>query len=100
MIRSVALSELSPKTASFFIRWRIKKSYPSSLTVDITDCLEILLAMPIHHKDTSFDGSLVFDNLIDLKEFKLGFDGDEPIDMMLYYIEQYITDRLKKIIVV
>ena len=94
MKKEIALTSLSPLTQQFIALYRRKKNYPKAPTIDIAQSIEILLATTAAHRDTSFEGSTTFDRIIDLKEFKLGYDGEELLDILVYYLENYIKNRL------
>lgn len=95
MKRSLPLFQTTPLMQEFISRWRLKKNYPQSAVIDITDCLEILVATPAFHAESSLYGTFNF--VLELKEFQLGYDGDEPLDILVYYLEQYLKERLRKI---
>lgn len=88
---------LHPITREFIIRWKTAKKYPYSSYIDIGDCFEIILGSNAHFRDTSFTGPLTFDHIIDLREMKLGFDGPQLIDILVYYVDSYVRDRLVKL---
>lgn len=97
MIRSIPLMQLTPLTREFVTRWRVKKNYTYSPEIDITDCLEILFATNAFHQDTSLEGALTFDFTLDLKEIKIGYDGEQLLDILVYYLEAYVKERISKI---
>lgn len=95
MRQSLPLPSLLPQTREFIVRFRIRKNYPYTDIVTIGEIIEILLGSPVMHHDTSFEGSLVFDTILDLQELKIGFDGDSLLDMLLFYLDNYIVDRVR-----
>ncbi len=97
MKRKQPIGLLHPVTREFIIRWKARKKYPYSSFIDIADCFEIILESNAHFKDTSFTGPLTFDHIIDLREIKLGFDGPQLIDILVFYVDFYVRDRLVKL---
>lgn len=95
MIRRILLSQLQPLTRAFVTRWRIRKHYPPSRFIDITDCFEILNTTPAAHTDSILSGT--YNRTIELHEMQFGWDGEEPLTIMIYYVEQYIKDRINGI---
>lgn len=95
MKRSLPLSETSALMQEFIPRWRLKKNYSQSQNLDIADCLEILFATPAFHAETSLHGT--FNYVLELKEVQVGYDGDELLDILVYYLEAYIKQRIIKI---
>ncbi len=84
---------LHPLVREFVIRYRSKKKYPYSSYIDVADCLEILIGTPAFHKESILSGTYNF--TLELREVQIGWDGTELIDILLYYLQSYILDRVK-----
>lgn len=94
MKRLYPIGLLHPTTREFIIRWKAKKKYTYSSYIDISDCLEILMGTNVFHKESILSGTYNF--TIELKEVQMGWDGEEFIDILVYYIESYVKDRVAK----
>lgn len=96
MKREYPIGLLKPNVREFIIRYRTKKKYSYSSFICLCEIDEILMGSPAHYQDTSFTGSLTFDNILDLNEYKIGYDGQERIEIAVYYLSSYIEDRIAK----
>ncbi len=94
MKRRHPLGLVHPLVREFVVRWRTRKKYPYSSYIDIADCLEILFATPAFHKESILTGT--FNRTLELREVAIGFDGVEFMDILVYYLEQYVKDRVSK----
>lgn len=94
MKRRHPIGLLQPMTREFIIRWRAKKHYQYSSYVDIADCLDILMGTTAFHKESILSGTYNF--TIELREIQLGWDGVELLDILLYYIQDYVKQRVAK----
>lgn len=96
-MRQQPIALLPKDTQDFIILWRVKKHRPYSSYICLCEIDEILEGSPAHFKDTSFSGSLTFDHIIDLKQMKIGYDGEKRMEIALYYLNQYVKERIKAV---
>lgn len=97
MKRKHPIGLLQPVTREFIIRWRAKKHYSYSPYIDIADCLEILMATTAFHKESILSGTYNF--TLELREVQMGWDGTELIDILVWYIEDYVKQRVAKFVI-
>jgi|GEM_PF-3523318 len=84
---------LRPNVRDFIVRYRAKKKYPYSSYICLCEILEILLESPAHHKESILYGT--YNNSLELKELMIGYDGESLLEISVYYLTQYIEDKIK-----
>jgi hypothetical protein len=87
-------NELPFKGKIYTNHWKIQKGYRNHY-LELGQCLE--LAAEISHrlyKDEILHGT--FNYVLDMEEYFLAYDGDEPIEIMWFKIVETIKKRLAK----
>lgn len=95
MKRRIQLAELQPLTRDFIIRLRAKRKEPYSSSICCCEVLDILLKSNAAHKESILHGT--YNHTLELQELQIGYDGDDLMDIAIYYLETYIKERIKKI---
>lgn len=96
MKRQYPLGLLQPNTRTFIILWREKKKYETSNYICLCEVIELLLGTQAHYRDTSFSEGLTFDHILDLRELKIGYDGESFLEIAIWYLEDYVKSRVAK----
>jgi hypothetical protein len=92
MIQEKSLTETTPQIAEFILSWKRNKGYSPTFKITLGECQELLVAItPNLHIDFS-DGRFFNKSLINA-ESSFQWDGDEPIVILFYEIEQNIIQR-------
>lgn len=81
----------------FFVLWLQKKGYEVKKEISFSQWLELGLALGVRYDSTIRSGddqTAYFNNVLDLGEFLVAFDGPEPIDTISYKINESLRKRI------
>ena len=77
----------------FLAMWKLKKGYPPTKEFSFGEVIELSLALTndLSHEDS--DGR-TFNNILKYDEVILGWEGQEPLDITFYELNQKLRRRL------
>jgi hypothetical protein len=92
-ITKLQFLELSPKAQQIIFTWQKQKGYIFDPALSIGDCIELLteLSRNFNH-DINMHGW--YDNVLDLGEVSIGWEGEELIDILWFHCVQLLKKRL------
>ena len=95
-------NELPLYNKLFWIVWSKRKGYPITRNLPMSHILSVALVLGDLRHDTSIervrsdDQPTTFNNVLDLGEFLLAFDGKEPIESLSYTVNQKLRKRINQ----
>ena len=84
----------------FLLRWKILKGYKPNKSFDFGQLLELAFALTNDLQHDEVAERLIFNNTLQYKEFTLGWDGIQPIDILFYEINQKLKRRINQYIII
>lgn len=90
----------------FYALWLQKKGYVVKKEISFSQWKEIADDLGLIRKSTSIermrsdDQGLFFDYVLDLGEFVLAWDGEDPIDILSYRVNERLKRRINQFLVV
>ena len=88
----------------FLAMWKLKKGYAPVKECTFAEVLELAFALTndLHYDATVRDGpdeAAMFNNVLDYQEFLLAFDGDDPLGILWYKLNEKLRRRINQYIV-
>lgn len=85
----------TPTYVSHFVSvWKRNKGYGEELTVNVGQCIELLIAVSYNFSKENSTGRF-FNNALINEESFLGWDGDELIDILFFEVMKNLAMRIR-----
>lgn len=84
----------------FLALWKTEKKYPRITEWSFGEILELALSLTPDLRFETPSERTIFNNSLQYEEMLVGWDGEEPIDILWYEVNQKLKRRINQYLVV